>query len=212
MEILSFLKKSVNHHFAVQTLEELLKNHNFTKLEENQAWDLSLQKGYYFIKGASIIAFYLPLKSKRSYPFRLWTAHTDSPVFKLRNNFLLSREGYEELNVEAYGGIMNYSWFDRDLSIAGKVLYKNLQTNKIESKLINFKKPLLSIPTPAVHLHRSLNTNIKQEEHLHPIYATTEKSKDFQMALCNKLEIEKEQILAFDLNFVRYKWTKSFGN
>ena len=121
---------------------------------------------------SSIVAFAVGGKWRPGNPVAIVGAHTDSCCLRLKPVSKKTNVGYLQVGVEAYGGGIWHSWFDRDLSIAGRVLVK--EGDNFVQKLIKIEKPLLRIPTLAIHLHRQSNFDPNKEVELFPIAGLAE--------------------------------------
>ena len=143
----------------------------FQELKERDDWDIKAGKGYYLTRNNStIVAF----KVNDGNMFKIIGCHTDSPVLKVAPfSALKDRHGFNQLNVQTYGGGLWHTWFDRDLSLAGKVIVA--QGNKLVSKYWHAKnnKPLLKIANLAIHLTDKSGTfEPNKENHLKPILSS----------------------------------------
>ena len=169
---------------AVQNARLLLMKAGFTELSERENWTKSVEPGksYYTTRnGSSIIAFGIGGKWKPGNGIGIVGAHTDSPCLKVKPVSKKFTEGYMAVGVETYGGGIWHTWFDRDLSLAGRVVVmagssssKGEQQNKrFESKLVKIDKPILRIPTLAIHLDPSANEKLEfnKETNFQPIVA-----------------------------------------
>jgi aspartyl aminopeptidase len=97
--------------------------------------------------------------------------HTDSPCLKMAPRSALKTLGYHQVNVQTYGGGLWRTWFDRDLTLAGKVVIKNDESTKLESRLWSCDHALMKVPNLAIHLDRADEFNPNKESHLKPILA-----------------------------------------
>ena len=155
-ELLEFLNKSPTAFHAVDESAKILKSAGFTELRENQKWELK-KEGKYFLKrnNSSLIAFEIGSDLSQN-GFRIIGTHTDSPCFKLKpGNAIVTSDGYVKLNTECYGGVILSTWFDRPLSLAGRVISKS-QNGRVET-LINSEKPVLIIPSLCIHFNREVS-------------------------------------------------------
>ena len=155
--LLSFIKNSPSCFHVIASIKKILKRDGFEELKEAEEFKV-LPAGKYYVtrNDSSIIAFKVG-EVLDSYSFNMVASHSDSPSFKVKPQTDLNTPDYHKLNVEAYGGMLCATWFDRPLSIAGRVMYK--QDNKVVSQLINFDKNLLSIPSVPIHFNRTANDN-----------------------------------------------------
>ena len=160
-ELLEFLNKSVNEYLAVKNIEEILKNEGFVKLNPSEKWNLENGGNYYVVKDqSSLVAFKMGLKDA-SRGFNIVASHLDSPCFKIKQNGVICVKNNTMLNTEVYGGPILATWFDRPLSIAGRVIVK--ENNKLVSKIVNVDKNLLVIPSAAIHLKKDVTTNLFED-------------------------------------------------
>lgn len=180
-EFLAFDDNSPSPYHAVSTISSMLESAGFEKLLESGEWtgDLKANGRYYFTReGSSLVAFACDgnfAKKDTALSFALIGAHTDSPCFKLKPVSNLRKNGYVQVGVECYGGGLWHTWFDRDLTVAGRVVVRNCRDGKLSMKLVHIKKPILRIPNLAIHLNRGVNSEgfkINKEIHTAPILAT----------------------------------------
>ncbi|MFT6386654.1 MAG: aspartyl aminopeptidase [Cellvibrionaceae bacterium] len=207
--LLTFLGQSPTPFHAVATMTKHLLDSGFEKLNEADQWSLTSGKGYFLTRNdSSIIAFrYLP-ELMQDQGIAMLGAHTDSPCLKVKPNPDKNSHGYWQLGVETYGGVLLNPWFDRDLSIAGRVTYLNTQ-EQLSSCLIDFVKPIAVIPSLAIHLNREANTQnkINAQTHLPPILAQVGKchNNDFRQCLQEQIASEGisncKKVLDYDLCF-----------
>lgn len=158
-QLLAFLDASPTPFHATQTMLEQFLAAGYQPLDERDSW--SLQAGGRYVvtrNGSSLVAFTLASDAV-STGFRLMGAHTDSPCLKIKTQPEQVTKGYLRLGVETYGGVLLSTWFDRDLSIAGRVSYQTT-AGEIKHQLINFKRPVGVIPNLAIHLNREVNNGV----------------------------------------------------
>jgi len=155
--LLDFIKRSPTPFHAVQTMVEMLENAGFKHLTEKEQWAVN-QPGRYFVtrNDSSIVAFQLN-QSLVEHGIHMVGAHTDSPCLKVKPNPEIIKNDYLQLGVEVYGGALLNPWFDRDLSLAGRVSFLN-ENNEIAHQLIDWEKAIAVIPSLAIHLDREANT------------------------------------------------------
>ena len=171
--LIDFIKNSPTPFHAVEIMSQVLERDGFTRLDETDQWpnNIGQQGGRYYVirNDSSIIAFQLnqPLADNG---MRMVGAHTDSPCLKVKPNPEIINNNYLQLGVEVYGGALLNPWFDRDLSLAGRVSYLD-ESGAIGNQLINLEKPIATIPSLAIHLDREANENrsINKQLHLPPI-------------------------------------------
>ena len=161
---------SIAYH-AVQSSISRLEKAGFTSIKERDNWSSTLRPGgkYYMTRNAStIVAFTIGSKWKPGNPIAMVGAHTDSPCLRIKPVSKKTGVGFMQVGVETYGGGIWHSWFDRDLSIAGRVLVKDGKGNFVQ-KLVKVNRPIIRIPTLAIHLDRSSEFNPNKETELFPI-------------------------------------------
>lgn len=207
LDLIDFLYTSPTAYHSVKTVKERLDLNGFSEVKESDKWNLQKDGKYYVIKNDSaLIAFTVGNGELEEDGFKLIGAHTDSPGFRIKANPEMVAEGkYLKLNTEVYGGPLLYTWFDRPLGIAGKVSLKGKSPLKPEVKLVNINKPLLIIPSVAIHMNRSVNEGFavnKQKDTL-PLLALInekfEKNNYLVNAIAKELNVDAESILGFDL-------------
>ena len=206
--LLDFLQRSPSPFHATHTMREALKKAGYQALDEREIWQLQPQGRYYVTRnGSSIIAIQLGKNEPIEHGIRLIGAHTDSPCLKVKPQPELARQGYWQLGVEVYGGALLSPWFDRDLSLAGRVTFKN--KDQLQSRLIDFKQAIATIPSLAIHLNREANNGwtINPQTELPPILAQlhADEHKDFRALLAEQLQrehgISDASILDYELCF-----------
>lgn len=161
--LLKMLDNSTCNFMAVQTIEKRLKESGFKELFQAERWSIE-KSGKYYVKknGTAIFAFIVGTESPAIGGFKIISAHSDSPCFKIKPNAEIYGEGgVVSLNVEKYGGGIMYTWFDRPLSISGRVML--LDTDAIEPRelLVDLRKPVATIPHLAIHFNREVNDGNK---------------------------------------------------
>ncbi len=174
-EILIGLNASPSHFHAVNYCKQVLSNNGFTELKEVGQWSLESGKGYYFTRNGSTICAFLTggkcgVEGELVKNFKIVGCHTDSPVLKIAPNSKKEAFGYNQINVMTYGGGLWRTWFDRDLSLAGKVIVK--EGNKLKAHYWNAARPLMKVPSLAIHLDRSDEFKPNKEVHLKPVLCT----------------------------------------
>lgn len=191
--LLDFLKRSPSPFHATQSMAEALQAAGYQALDERETWQLQPQGRYYVTRNdSSIIAIKLGQHDPVQHGIRMVGAHTDSPCLKVKPQPELSRHGYWQLGVEVYGGVLLSPWFDRDLSLAGRVTFKH--NEQLQSRLIDFKQAIASIPSLAIHLNREANSGwaINAQTELPPVLAQLqgETKQDFRALLADQLQRE----------------------
>jgi aspartyl aminopeptidase len=207
-DLFSFLFSSPTPFHAVANIEEYLSHRGFLRLHENEHWQLAKGKAYFLSReNGAVVAFVLGSEESYEQGFRMLAAHTDSPCLQLKPCPEIKTGSYLQLGVEVYGGTLLAPWFDRDLSLAGRVCCR-MEDGGLKVLLVDFRRPLLSIPSIAIHFDREANKNstINQQKHLPPVFAqaTKEQVEDFNALLLKQLkntnkETAVKEILSFDM-------------
>ena len=198
--LLGFLDASPTPFHATRNMVMMCENAGFHKLDETQDWSLETGQKYYVVRNdASIIAFTYP----GSDTYVMMGAHTDSPNLKLKPSPVIKKNGLVQLGVEPYGGLLLNPWFDRDLSIAGKVVYENFQ-GEIEESLIDVQKAIAVIPSLAIHLDDKANKDrtINKQTDITPIITSGDFEFDtwIEWALSKEGVRECKQLLSHELS------------
>lgn len=187
--LLAFLDASPTPFHAVAEMQSMLAVDGFTVLEEGDAWDLQPGGRYVLVRGgSSLVAFTWPESEPRG--LRMVGAHTDSPCLKVKPRPDLLRHGCWQLGVEVYGGVLLNTWFDRDLSLAGRVTCLD-DLGRLCNVLVDLREPIATVPSLAIHLDREANSNrsINAQQHL-PLLLGQDVSNpdDFRAFLLSRLQ------------------------
>lgn len=224
-ELLEFIRKSPTAYQAAASASQMLEKAGFQRLEEKDRWAVAPGGKYYVARSSSaVIAFEVPLSFDR---IHIAASHADSPYFKIKENPEITREGkYTVLNVEKYGGLLVNPWFDRPLSVAGRVFVRagaiagtaagtaagNVEKNEgcetqtenrvacgVEERLIDFGEDCLIIPSLAIHMDRTANDGVKHnvQDDMLPLYALN--NTDFMASVAGKAGCRREDIIGSDL-------------
>jgi len=157
--LLEFLAVSPTPFHAVKQLKQLLTAEGFEQLAEHSSWPLKPGGRYFVVRnGSSIVAIRTGSVHPADEGLRLIGTHTDSPCLKIKPAPEIRRQGFLQLGVEIYGGVLLSPWFDRDLSLAGKVTCR-MENKEINSVLIDFRRPVATVPSLAIHLNRDVHKN-----------------------------------------------------
>ena len=169
--LIAFLDESPSPFHAVTAMQRALQEHGFNDLDPGAPWSIGgRDKALVIRNGSSLIAFRLGSAPLIESGVRMIGAHTDSPCLRIKPVPDVRRSGFHQLGVEIYGGVLLAPWFDRDLSIAGRVTCSDTTGQRL-SLLIDFKKPIVTIPSLAIHLNRDIHKNrtINPQQELIPI-------------------------------------------
>lgn len=206
-QLLDFIEASPTMFHTVDTCINHLKKANFKYLDPTLDWHIQKSNGYYTtVNQSALIAFCVHSDDY----FKIIGTHGDAPGFKIKPHSQMKTEGYIKLNTEGYGGSILSSWFDRPLSIAGRAAIRSNDLLHPEIRLINLNKPLLIIPSLAIHMNRSVNNGIelnKQKDTLPILTYTYEEVSDdlIHDLIAKELHIQKELILSTELYLYPYE-------
>ncbi len=203
-ELIEFIQNSPSTFHSINTIKSYLDKAEFTYLPEGKPWDIKKGGNYYTTRNnSSVIAFKVG-KDLDDYHFQMAASHSDSPTYKVKAVPELTGPGeYLRLDVEAYGGMIDSTWFDKPLTVAGRVLVK--EGNKISNKLLYIDKDILLIPNVAIHFNRQINDGYKynRQVDLCPMFSAGEMKKGaFDQMVADELGVEVENILGKDLFLV----------
>ena len=206
-KLINFIDNSKTEFDAVYNTKELLIKNGFKELKEYEDYDI--KEGKYFVirNNTSIIAFNIP-KNIKGMPINIISTHTDSPSFKIEANNTINTKDYVSLRAEPYGGSIYSSWFDRPLSIGGRIMVQ--ENNKILEKRISINDDLLVIPNLCIHFNREINNGYKYNPaiDLKPLLSN---NKDLYDVIYDKYQIKKNDILSFDLKLFNNENGKIIG-
>ena len=198
-KLLEFISKSPTAFQAAEETRRRFLEEGFTELKEEERWELEKGGKYFVMRNHSaIIGFSIPVNDCRRY--HIIASHSDSPSFKIKENPEMSVNGaYVKLNVERYGGMILSTWFDRPLSVAGRmIVHKN---GKILEKLVDIDRDLVMIPSLAIHMNRDINGgyHYNVQKDMLPLYSGSGEKGNFMRMLAEEAEIRPEDILGHDL-------------
>lgn len=206
--LLSFLDASPVNFWAVATIEERLAEVGFRKLEASEPMT-NLQPGdkFYVTKNdSSIFAFRVGNEGLAEEGVRMICAHADSPTFRIKPEAeMMGEGGIVRLNTELYGGAIMSTWFDRPLSVAGRVMLRSSHPLHPETRLIKVDRPILTIPNLAIHFNRQVNDGVKlsKQKDMLPVCGMVSSKLEAENLLihliADELQVEASDILDFDL-------------
>ena len=211
-DLIEFIDASPSPFHAVRNIKAALIKRGFKELLAEDSWDLRRGTKYFISKNDSaVIAFVTGTGKIEETGFRVIAAHTDSPGLKIKPApEIYVKDKYLKLNTEVYGGAILSTWFDRPLSIAGRVSLKSDNPLRPITRYLNIKKPIAIIPNVAIHLNREVNNGekIENQKMLLPLLAMIneqfEKENFLQNLIASELKINANDILDFDLNLANY--------
>lgn len=203
-ELLDFLYRSPTAFHAVSSAAAMLEEAGFIRLREAEAWHIEKGGRYYITRnGSSILAFHIG-SFQDTGSFRIAASHSDSPMFKLKAEpELKGPDSYLRLNIEAYGGMIDSTWLDRPLAIAGRVFVR--KGNQVETRLFATENDAVLIPNLAIHFNREVNSGyaFNRQVDLCPLFSAGKlESGDFDRKIAEAAGVNPEDILAKDLYIV----------
>lgn len=207
MNLDEFMSRSVVNFWAVNTVCQILEANNFVRLKAEESWHIEPGKGYYMTQNDSAVFAFVPGQNAvRPIPFRIISAHSDSPGFRVKPNAEILSDGRMlKLNTEVYGGPILYTWFDRPLSLAGRVMLRGEDALHPVSRLVKFETPLMTIPHLAIHYNRQVNDGnpLSRQKDMLPVVGRLPEDEKPQgwltRAVARQLEVDPEEILDYDL-------------
>lgn len=210
--LIDYIYDSPTAFNAVKNSKELLLKNGFKELEMTCKWNLKVGGKYFITKNASSLTAFVINSDNLEEGFRIIGSHSDSPTFRIKPNAEMSVENtYLKLNTEGYGGSILSTWFDRPLSIAGRVVLKSENILCPKEEVININRPICIIPNLAIHMNRSVNDGYKfnKQKDTLPLVGlindTLEKDDFLIKEISKELNINKEDILDFDLYLYEYE-------
>ena len=210
--LLDYIYESPTAFNAVKTSKELLVKNGFVELKMNEKWQIKVEGKYFVTKNSSALTAFVINSDKIEDGFRIIGSHSDSPTFRVKPKAEMAVENtYLKLNTEGYGGAILSSWFDRPLSIAGRVVLKSDNILCPTEEIIDIKKPLCIIHNLAIHMNRSVNDGYKfnKQKDTLPLVGlindTLEKDNFLLKEISKSLNVKKEDIIDFDLYLYEYE-------
>ena len=204
-DFFDYIESSASPYHTVEESYRRLEDQGFTPLSMDEEWNLT--EGDYVIDvyGTTLVAFHIGKDPRGT--LRIASAHTDFPGFRVKPNPMITEKGYGKLNVESYGGLIQYTWFDRPLSLAGVVVTKG-EGLDVEIHYVDVAKPVATIPSLAIHMNRTVNEKAvfnKQKEMLPLLLMRgvgTEYEEDKTLLnglLAEEIGCEPKDILSYEL-------------
>jgi len=211
-DLKDFLDKSPTAFQATEVIVKELLNNGFKHLHESDKWDLQAQGKYFVVRNDSaVIAFINGKEAPAETGFKISGAHTDSPALKVKVGSETKYKNYHKVFVEVYGGPIVNTWFDRELSLAGRVTYST--ASHVESKNIFIDRPVGLIPNLAIHLNRNVNKGleINKQTELPVLLGTSDKETYLEDLIAHECGIKTSDILDYDLFFIPYEKALIYG-
>lgn len=198
-QLLAFIEKSPSCFHAIKNMKDILLAEGFAELREEDKWEI-VNGGKYFVtrNDSSIVAFTIP--ETGAFGYRIMASHSDSPTFKIKENPEMEVDKkYVKLNVERYGGMLCAPWFDRPLSVAGRVIVK--EGDAFVTKFVDVDRDLLMIPNLAIHMNREVNDGYKYNAQVDmlPLYGDISSKDTFMKSIAEAAGVKEEDILGHDI-------------
>ncbi len=212
--LIDFIYDSPSPYHAVENAKIELDSNGFTELNLTDKWNIE-KGGKYFVKqnNSSLFAFVIGSGELEENGFKIVAAHSDAPGFKIKPSPEMTAENkYIKFNTESYGSPILNTWFDRPLSLAGRVSVKSENHLRPSTHLVNIKKPILVIPNLAIHQNRTVNDGLALNKQIDTLPVTAiiseEINKDNLLArtIAKEINVSVEDILEVDINL--YDFTK----
>lgn len=204
-DLCAYLDASPSPYHAVAETVRRLEAAGFTALRELDEWKLAPGGAHYVVRGdASVIAFRVGQKSPVEAGFLVLGAHTDSPNLRLKPQPAVGRDGWAQLGVEVYGGVLLYTWVDRDLGLAGRVVVEE-DGGGLTRRVVRIDRPVARVTSLAIHLDREVNDKglvLNKQQHLAPILGLgdpAEAMKSLWATLGAEAKVDPSRIRGFDL-------------
>ncbi len=207
LDLLDFLNASPTAFHTAHNVKLRLIEDGYTELFEGEKWYLKRGEGYFVLKGASLVAFRVPLDSPDG--FQIVASHTDSPALKLKPSFELESGEYLKLNSEKYGGALLLSWLDRPLGVAGRVVVKD--GNKLSTRLVNVDRDVALIPSVAPHLTKGEEIKLNVAFDLSALIGGKASREKLMSLVADSAGVEKERIVSHDLYLVSREKGRVWG-
>lgn len=204
-KFMDFLQQAPSSFHATYMAATMLSEAGFKKQDEQEPWDATAG-GHFLVRDGAVLVWFVPQTASLRSGFRIIGAHTDSPGFKLKFSPDSYRHGFNQANVEVYGGPILASWFDRELMLAGVVHLKDGSSKLVATP------PLLRIPHLAIHLDRSANESLSfdRQRHIKPIWAVGDQ-RELLDYVADSAQVAAAEILSHDLITVAAQQPELFG-
>lgn len=200
-QLVDFLKDSPTAFHAVKRIAEELETHGYRRLWESGAWSIEPNGRYYVTRNdSSVIAFHTGTL-EGNWNFQIGASHSDFPTFKIKENAELEvQKKYIRLNTEGYGGMLCSTWFDRPLSVAGRLIVK--EEGRFVTKLVKVDRDLVLIPSVAIHMNRKANEGISYNPQIDllPLFGGKNAERgDFKKMIAHAAGVRADAVYGSDL-------------
>ena len=200
-KLLQLTEEGTSPFHVTASVERQFQEAGFKKVQLGKNWKLEKGGRYYLVHhGTSLVAFAIGKCYRTGDAFRMAAAHTDFPGLRIKPSPEVKKAGYRQLNVEIYGGAILNTWLDRPLSASGRVALRSDDVFHPQMRLVDFKKPFLTIPNLAIHMNREVNKGVElnRQKDMLPVFGL-EDSEEFLTRLAERLQVKKEDILEYEL-------------
>lgn len=205
-DLISFLDKSVVNFLAADTVVRMLEADGFSHLDTRDHWDIVPGGKYYITHNGSAVFAFIAGRKPLS-PFRIICAHTDSPGFRVKPNCEMLSDGRMlRLNTEVYGGPILYTWFDRPLSLAGRVILRTDNPLRPRMVPLRFNRPICTIPHLAIHFNRAVNEGnpLSKQKDMLPVVGRLPEGEEprgwLTRTIAAELGVDAADILDYDMS------------
>ncbi len=206
MELFEYLNGAVTPYHAVDLGTEILTKAGFTEQKLEEPFSIERGKGYFIrVYGTGLVAYTVGEMFDAEEALHLAVAHTDAPCLRVKPVAELLSGEYKRLDVEVYGGAILNTWFDRPLSLAGRVVLRGENAYAPKLVTVDLKRPILTVPNLAIHMNREVNKGVeyKPQRDLLPLFGMLKEgeSKETYLRglLAKELQVKEEEILDYDL-------------
>lgn len=211
-ELIAFLNESHNEYLAANLIRKILSKSGFKEIKENEAWNLKENSKYFFLRnGNSLVAFVTQYRfNKSDFYYKIISSHLDSPALKLKENPAVCTNFYEKWKVEVYGGLINSTYVDRPLGLAGRLIVKT--KSGLETRIVDTKKAVAIIPNVAIHQNRNINNGFiyNPQVDLLPLAGVDGKAHYFGEIISSFLK-DDEEIVSYDLYLYNFDKAQYVG-
>lgn len=214
LDLMTFIDASVVNFLAAKEITLRLEGAGFKRLDASKPWDITPGTKAYIVKNHSAVFAFIAGKGAPNEGYKIISAHSDSPCFRLKPHCeIVCDGGIVKLNTEVYGGPILYTWFDRPLSLAGRVLLRSLDPMHPDTRLVRFDSPLCTIPHLAIHYNRQVNDGnpLSRQKDMLPVMGRVPEGMKAETLVCDlvahQLDVDPRDILDYDLSL--YDTTKA---
>jgi aspartyl aminopeptidase len=199
--LFSFIREGTSPFHVVRTAKSLLQQQGFRELNVNEDWNIEPGKAY-FVTPFDTVLLAFTVGADTQGMLRIAAAHVDYPCLRVKPSPEIQQDGYAKLNIETYGGLILNTWLDRPLSCAGKVVVTGRDVFSPKAQLIDWKRPLFTIPNLAIHMNRKINDGValNKQVDLLPLAGMADDTKNyFTKCIADTLGYPDKDILSYDL-------------